>query len=225
MSEVLTGAFSLTKHRLEALTDGIFAVAMTLLVIELKIPESAHVASQAALLNTLVHLIPKFVSWLISFGVLAIFWVSHHRLFHFVRHVDAKLSWLTIAYLACVSMMPFSSSLTGEYGYALASQVFYSINMMMLGVLALLKSRYVYLHPELCSPPMPRAVFLGARLRTAGLVFVAFVAILISWAIPDRGVIGNVAFMLMIIFGRVGRRIEAREFALQQAANPSANPT
>lgn len=202
--------FYLNKHRLEALADGIFAVAMTLLVIELKIPETAHITTQEQLIAALAHLIPKFIAWLISFFVLAIFWASHHRLFHYVRVVDGKLTWMTIGYLAGVSLMPFSSALTGEYGGALVSQIFYSMNMALLGIMALLKSRYVHKHPELCSIPMPAGVFKGARVRTIGLIVVAAIAILITWAIPGKGAIGNVAFMLMVVFGKIGYRIEAR---------------
>jgi len=212
-----TNEFSLTKHRLEALTDGIFAVAMTLLVIELKIPETLHVHTEQELLQAVANLLPKFIAWIISFFVLAIFWVSHHRLFHFVRHVDGKLSWLTIGYLAGVSLMPFSSALAGEYGGALTSQIIYSANMILLGTMALLKSRYVHRHPELCAVAMPLGMYKGARIRTSGLIAVAIAAILITWALPGRGVIGNTAFMLMFVFGKIGRGVEAREAAIRQA--------
>lgn len=210
MSNAAAETFYLSKHRLEALTDGIFAVAMTLLVIELKIPETAQITSVDRLVAALWHLFPKFIAWLISFIVLAIFWVSHHRLFHFVRLVDGKLTWITIGYLAFVSLMPFSSALTGEYGGALVSQIFYSINMALLGMMALLKSRYVHLHPEICGAPMPLGIYKGARLRTVGLIVVAIIAVVITWALPGKGAIGNIAFMLMIVFGKIGRRIEAR---------------
>ena len=213
MSDALTGTSYLSKHRLEALTDGIFAVAMTLLVIELKIPETTEIRTVEHLNASLWHLLPKFIAWLISFFVLAIFWVSHHRLFHFVRVVDSKLTWMTMVYLACVSLMPFSSALTGEYGGALVSQILYSINMALLGIMALLKSRYVYRHPALCGTPMPLALFKGARLRTAGLIAVALVAIVITWAVPGKGGIGNAAFMLMIIFGKISRHIESGDVA------------
>ena len=210
MGTVAPGTFYLSKHRLEALTDGIFAVAMTLLVIELKIAETTHITTSEQLVDAVLHLIPKFIAWLISFFVLAIFWASHHRLFHFVRVVDTKLTWMTLGYLAGVSLMPFSSAMTGEYGGALLAQILYSSNMALLGVLALLKSRYVHLHPELCSTAMPVGIFKAARLRTTGLIAVAVAAILVTWALPGMGGIGNIAFMLMIVFGKIGRRIEAR---------------
>lgn len=214
MSDATPGSFYLSKHRLEALTDGIFAVAMTLLVIELKIPETVHITSEEQLLGVLGHLVPRFVAWVISFFVLAIFWASHHRLFHFVRVVDTKLTWMTIVYLAFVSLIPFSSALTGEHP-SLTSQLFYSFNMAFLGVMAMIKSRYVHLHPELCSIAMSAGVYRGARLRTAGLIVVAVIAVVITWALPGKGAIGNMAFMLMIVFGGIGRRIEARHAAEQ----------
>jgi uncharacterized membrane protein len=218
MSGNTTAVSFLSKHRLEALTDGIFAVAMTLLVIELKIPEALHVTTEEQLVGALVHLVPRFIAWVISFFVLAIFWVSHHRLFHYVRVVDGKLTWMTIGYLACVSLIPFSSALTGEYP-SLVSQIFYSINMALLGIMAMLKSRYIHLHPELAATPMPVGIFKGARFRTAGLIVVAVIAVLITWALPGKGAIGNVAFMLMIVFGKIGRRIEARHAAEQPESN------
>ena len=219
MSDTTPGTFYLSKHRLEALTDGIFAVAMTLLVIELKIPETAHITTGEQLIAALGQLVPKFVAWVISFFVLAIFWASHHRLFHFVRVIDGKLTWLTIGYLACVSLMPFSSALTGEYGGALVAQTFYSINMALLGMMALLKSRHIHMHPELCGPPIPVSVFKGARLRTSGLIVVAAMAIAITAALPGKGPIGNTAFMLMFVFGKMGQRIEARRTAEKSESN------
>ena len=121
-----------SKHRIEALTDGIFAVAMTLLVIELKVPDPATIHAPGDVAMAVARLIPTFISWTISFFVLGIFWNSQHRLFHVVRIVDGTLAWLTIGYLAFVSLMPFSSALVGLYGTVVFAQVFYSANMVML---------------------------------------------------------------------------------------------
>ena len=71
----------LSAHRIEALTDGIYAVAMTLLVIELKLPDHQAVHGAEALAQALADLLPKVLAWFISFSVLAIFWFGHHRTF------------------------------------------------------------------------------------------------------------------------------------------------
>jgi uncharacterized membrane protein len=195
----------LSKHRLEALTDGIFAVAMTLLVIELKLPEHESVHDSAELARGLVRLIPTLIAWIISFVVLAIFWFSHHRLFHYVRVVDAKLLWLNILYLCFVSLMPFSSALAGGYGRMLLSQRLYSTNMILLSVLGLLQWRYVFRHPELWSTPMTVGLYRAARFRTLGLILVALVAVAIATVLPGAG---NMAFMLMFPISTFSRRIE-----------------
>jgi uncharacterized membrane protein len=198
-------ATGLAKHRVEALTDGIFAVAMTLLVIELKLPDHATVQSQQELLEAVAHLVPRFIAWIISFFVLAIFWFGHHRLFHHLRIVDRQLVWLDIGFLAFVSLMPFSSALVGEYTAAVFSQVFYSTNMFMLAVFALLKNRHVFHRPELWLDPVTPAFYRAARFRTSGLMVVALVAILIAYYLPGAG---NIAFLLMIPIASIGRRME-----------------
>jgi uncharacterized membrane protein len=201
------GHTGLSKHRLEALADGIFAVAMTLLVIDLKLPEHATVHDPSDLAVGVAHLIPTFTAWIISFFVLAIFWFSHHRLFHYVRNVDATLLWLTILYLGFVSLMPFSSALAGEYSRMLFSQCFYSANMILLAFLGLVKYRYVFRHPELWATPVSVGFYRGARFRSMGLMVVALVAIGITRLVPGAG---NAAFMLMAPISSLSRRVEQR---------------
>ena len=203
-SESHTG---LSKHRLEALTDGIFAVAMTLLVIELKLPQHETVRDPSDLAAGIGHLIPTFIAWIISFFVLAIFWFSHHRLFHYVRVVDAPLLWLNILYLGFVSLMPFSSALAGEYSRMLFSQWFYSSNMLLLALLGLVKYRYVFRHPELWATPVTAGFYRGARFRSMGLMVVALVAVGIAMLVPGAG---NMAFMLMFPISMLSRRVERR---------------
>ncbi len=197
-----------SKHRVEALTDGIFAVAMTLLVIDLKLPDHAAIHTQAELLQELANLLPKAISWLISFFVLAIFWVGHHRMLHHVRTVDEGLLWRNILQLALVSLIPFSSAIIGEYGGAFASQVVYSGNMMALGLVSLWKAHYIRLHPELCHTPMPEGAYHAARIRIGGLVLIGMVALAIArWVTP---LYATMAYMLMFPIGRYSRLIEAR---------------
>jgi uncharacterized membrane protein len=207
MSDTAAGAephTGLSKHRLEGLTDGIFAVAMTLLVIELKVPEHDTVHGPADLAQGVLRLAPTFAAWIISFFVLAIFWFSHHRLFHYVRVVDGRLLWLNILYLGFVSLMPFSSALAGSYARMLFSQSFYSANMMMLSLLGLLKYRHVFRHPELWAAPMTVGFYRGARFRTLGLIVVALVAVGIAMIAPGAG---NMAFCLMLPISLLSRRV------------------
>jgi len=207
------GGSGLSVHRSEALTDGIYAVAMTLLVIELKLPE--HGADGLA--HALVHLLPKVLAWVISFFVLAIFWFGHHRAFSYVRRADGKLVALTVVQLAFVSLMPFSSALVGEHGRDLLSQIIYSLNMFALAVAALLTWSHIHFHPETALMAIPAPIYRGARIRLLGLMLISVVAVAISWVLPTAG---NMAFMLMAVLMPLSRRAER---PLEPAEPPPAS--
>ena len=194
----------LSKHRIEALTDGIYAVALTLLVLELRLPagESHDVAE---LHRGLVRLVPKAIAWLISFGVLAIFWVAHHRAFHWVRHVDGKLMRINLVSLLFASLVPFCSSLVGEWSRAFVSQVVYALVMAALGLVSVWQLEHLVSHPALLTSPMPAGVVRAARVRALGLVATAAVAVLIAaW----RPMFATTAFALMAVVNPLSRRLE-----------------
>jgi uncharacterized membrane protein len=205
MSASLAG---LSKHRVEGLTDGIYAVAMTLLVLELKLPEAEPGLTDAALLAQFAHLVPRFIAWLISFLILAVFWLSHQRAFHYVRGVDSGLLWINIASLLAASLLPFSSSLVGERGALFVPQAVYAANMAALSLLAIAQLRHLHRHPELCvAGGFPEPVRRAARFRCWSLVAVAVLAVAIALIDPR---LGTFAFMLMWPLGRIGRRMEGR---------------
>ena len=214
-------AHSLSIHRSDALTDGVFAVAMTLLVIDLKLPEHSLIHNADDLAQALVSLLPKAISWFISFGVLAFFWFGHRRAFSQVRSADGKLVALNIGQLAFVSVMPFSAALVGEHGRALLSQIVYSLNMAALATLAWLTLRYIYCHPELSRVAPVAAAYHGARFRLFGLMLISAVAVALQYAIPT---LGNIAFMLMMVIMPISRRIERGGGAVHAAAAAPVNP-
>ena len=195
----------LSVHRSEALTDGIYAVAMTLLVIELKLPEHGLIHGADELAQALANLRPKVLAWVISFFVLAFFWFGHNRAFAHVRRADGKLVALNIGQLAFVSLMPFSCALVGEHGRPLLSQIVYSINMSGLAVMALLTSRHIHRHAESALMSMPAAAYRGARFRLLGLMLISVLAVVINYVVPRAG---NVAFMLMALIVPLSRRAE-----------------
>ena len=197
-----------SPHRIEALTDGIYAVAMTLLVVELKFPEHAGIHTAADLAQAMTDLSPKFFSWVISFMVLALFWIAHHRTFNHVRRVNGRLVGLNVFQLAFVSLMPFCTVLIGEYDGALLSQIFYSSNMVLLAIFSLLIANYIHRHPELSSTPMLRGAYRGALVRSFALIAISVVAVSVGFfTVPA---IGNAAYALMAIVMPLSRRLEKR---------------
>lgn len=169
----------LTKGRIEALADGIFAVAMTLLVLDIKSPANRKFETATDLLAYLVTLEHSFAMYAISFFVLAIFWIAHHLVFHFVRHTDRRMLWLNIAFLLLVTFVPFSTDLLGDQGHLLLPVVVYGANLLALGSLLALQLRYLVTHPPLATADLTPTVVkqMWRDLRLYGSVPLASMAV------------------------------------------------
>ena len=107
-------------ERLILFSDAVFAIAITLLVIEIKIPDKEFLKehgglSDTTILNALSHLVPKFIGFLISFLLIGLYWSIHHRMFGFVTSYDRKLLFLNLLFLFFVALMPFSTGFYSEY--------------------------------------------------------------------------------------------------------------
>ncbi len=122
----------ISKERLQALTDGVFAIVMTLLVLEIHVPEIIDVSSAHGLWLALATLAPKLISFAISFIILGMFWVAHHTEFHYIKKLDHKLIWLNIFYLLFISFLPFSAALIGSYTHNQAAVIVYGLHLVML---------------------------------------------------------------------------------------------
>jgi uncharacterized membrane protein len=126
-------------ERLAALSDGIFAVAMTLLVLDLRVPAHEAIHSEHDLWRSLVALSPRLLVFLMSVMTIGIFWVGQQtQLNQFVR-ADRNLAWIHIAFLCAVSLIPFTTSLLAEFIHYRTALLVYWFNILLLG-LALLWS-------------------------------------------------------------------------------------
>ena len=125
----------LSKGRMEALTDGIFAIAMTLLVLELRVPELPKSASAHELLGRIREEAPAIFSFIISFLYCGLLWVMHHMAMHFIRHLQVALVWLNLLFLMSVSTMPFSCGLLGHFLRNRVAQEIYFANMFIAAAL------------------------------------------------------------------------------------------
>jgi uncharacterized membrane protein len=129
---------TLSKHRVEALADGVFAIVMTLLVLELKIPELPKNAPQSELLHGIRALLPVFFSYFITFMLAGGFWFFHHLSFHFIRHTTRGLCFINLLFLLFVSLLPFSTGLLGHFLRQRVAQYFYFGNQLAIGMVLLL---------------------------------------------------------------------------------------
>jgi uncharacterized membrane protein len=129
-------------ERLAALSDGIFAVAMTLLVLDLHVPASEVIHSQGELWHTLAEVAPQLISYILSFLTLGIFWNGQQAQLNSFSRSDRHLSWIHIAFLFAVSLMPFSTRLLAGFISYRSVLLAYWGNILLLGVVLFGSWRY-----------------------------------------------------------------------------------
>jgi len=133
-------------ERLILFSDAVFAIAITLLVIELKVPEIEKAElTEKSLLQALGHMMPKFFGFIISFMFIGIYWTVHHRLFGYVINYTPKLLRLNLLFLFAVALMPFSTAFYSEYimKHVLTPVIFYTGNIILLGIFNLFMWRHI----------------------------------------------------------------------------------
>ncbi len=134
----------ISKARLETLVDGIFAIAMTLLVFDLPIPHFNHPLTNITFQNSVYSLLPVFVSLVLSFILLAVFWSIHRRIFNQIRITNSILLWINIIWLLFIVLVPFTSILDGLYGQEfILARVIFNINMIGIAIFLFLNCYYV----------------------------------------------------------------------------------
>ena len=132
--------------RIEAFSDGVFAIIVTLLVLELKVPELHDPANVGELGRRLAEAAPKGLSWLISFVIVCKFWLNHHHLLSTARSANYGMVWLNSLFLMCQSFVPFPTALMGEYpSNALAVSVF-GVVMALNTTLFIVLQTYIHRH-------------------------------------------------------------------------------
>lgn len=143
--------------RLKALSDGVFSIAMTLLVLDLHVPAAAAIHSEAGLGQALLHLSPRLLTYLMSFITLGIFWVGQHTQHDQLEKSDRAYAWLNLVFLMAVTLVPFSTGLLAEFITFRLALLVYWANIVVLG-LAIAAMLYRAWHFGLMRPDVPVAV-------------------------------------------------------------------
>jgi len=186
---------------MEAFSDGVMAIVVTLLVFHLAVPK-LHDPTSSELWHELGVLTPKFISFAVSFFTVAIFWVNHHHFMHRVTHTDWKLLWLNNLLLFWLTTVPFTTAFIGDYPREPVAVGVYAFSLGMAGLSFTLMGRYVFFGGLLADPSVAVEERLRERRRSwigtglylaaAGLAFLwVYAALAIIIVIPFAYVIPN----------------------------------
>ena len=199
-------------ERLILFSDAVFAIAITLLVIEIKIPEiHEKPITDNDVLHKLADLIPKFVGFLVSFLLIGQYWIVHHRMFSFVINFTDRLIWLNILFLFAIALMPFSTGFYSEFVLkgVVTPVIFYTANIALLGLANFLMWRYLSNQKNNLTENLTPALakYFSLRALTIPRIFVIFsfvylfnptIAFFIPMLIP---------FIMRLIFNPMKKKI------------------
>jgi uncharacterized membrane protein len=185
----------MTRNRLEAFSDGVIAILITIMVLEFHPPSGAGLADLASLM-------PKLLSYLLSFAFVAIYWNNHHHLFHVVERVDGRVLWANMHLLFWLSLTPFVTAWMGEHHAAPVTVAVYGVVLLASGIAYFLLARALLaIHP----PGSRLAQALGAdwKGKMSVIAYAAavpltlvepllsiaiYVGVAVTWLVPDKRV-------------------------------------
>jgi len=204
-------------ERLVFFSDAVFAIAITLLIIEIKVPEiEGHVISEHTFLKSFLHLVPKFMGFFFSFFIIGLYWFIHHNIFSYVINYNGKLIWLNLVFLFSIVLMPFSTALYSEYSTPeyiglISPYAVYVANICLTGFLNFAMWSYIGNLKNGFAENMPQGDFLKkAKIRSLLIPAIFMLSLLI--AIIINPVIGRfVLFLIPLVMSLVKNKKEIQK--------------
>jgi uncharacterized membrane protein len=198
----------LATNRLEALVDGVFAVVMTLLVLDITVPSPTQPHAVAHLLPNLLALKPTVLSYALSFVIAGIYWVGHHNQFAYIRRTDRPLLWINILFLMCVAFIPFSAALLAAYPGQRIAVIIYGANLIVVGLVLYLHWWYATRNHRLVDADLdPHVVRLATtRILMAPVIYVVAIGLSFVNTTVSIGIYVLVP-VLYILPGRIDRHL------------------
>jgi uncharacterized membrane protein len=183
----------MTKNRLEAFSDGVIAIIITIMVLELRVPHGSD-------LTALKPLLPVFLSYLLSFVFLGIYWSNHHHMLHAVQHVNGAVLWANLHLLFWLSLVPFTTAWMGENHFARGPVALYGAVLLFASIAYFILSRaLISLHGK--DSVLATAVGRDFKGQISTLLYLVaiplavvrswlacalYVLVAIMWLVPDR---------------------------------------
>ena len=195
--------------RIVNFSDAVFAIVITLLVLDIRVPHIPPALVSQELPGRILDLSPKFLSYAISFLVIAIYWQAHHRVFRPIRSYDTTLLWLNILFLMAISFLPFPTSLLGEYAGEQLSVTIYAANAATASLLLVSISWYATSGHRLVAPDsVDDEAERLQRMQALAVPAVFLLSIAISFFSPMAAMY---SWLLLAVTDPIIRRVRSRQ--------------
>jgi len=189
----------MSTARIEAFSDGVFAIVMTLLVLEIHVPRVTGGNISAVLGNSLLALMPKFLSYILSFGIVSVWWVAHHHFFDLLQKSDRGLLWFNNVFLLWLAFVPFPTALMGDYPAARVAVMTYAGVMALTGLSFSWMRYYAFYVAGLGHAHLDRQLIRGAMLKSVLNPSLHILAILVAFA-STKVAIGLLVIIPLLFF-------------------------
>jgi len=168
--------------RIEAFSDGVFAIVITLLVLEIHVPQVQGKDVSAALAHSLLAMAPKFLTYILSFLIVCIWWVAHHQLFHVLKRSDRGLLWLNSLFLLWLAFIPFPTALMGDFPGERIAVMGYGAVTTLAGASFSFMRYYAFYLAKLVDESIDRSLLRTAMLKSALNPVLHSIAVLLAFA-------------------------------------------
>ncbi len=191
-----------SKHRAEFLSDAIYAVVMTLLVLQIRLPEFEHLdPSNAQIWYEVIKLGPLMLSYIVSFVVLITFWISHNAIFeYFLKEGNRMLVYLNMLHLAFIAFIPFAAGVLGTYSNSKVAALLFGLTMFFQAATFFIVHTYATTNPQLLNEKVdPKNIRLSRIRNTMPIVF-SLLGMLVAF---QSTIWAQVIFMIPILFNLI----------------------
>jgi uncharacterized membrane protein len=170
------------QTRLDQLADGIFAIVMTILVFEIRVPEFYSTVDNHTLLQSLIDLLPVFISYLLGFSLLFTYWRSHHFIASILaKNIDTKFSNLNAVFFFFIGLVPFSAHLLGKYSYSEVAIIFFAVNIVLIGISLFRMRQYAIKSTTIENMPFTKIENEHANMHILFPIAVSIIAVVVSF--------------------------------------------
>ena len=173
--------FFISTTRLENFSDGVFAIVLTLLAFQFKVPKFSNDVNLTQNIYELLKIAPYLLGFIFSFFFIAVFWVNHHHLYHAVKETNSTLLWYNIYFLFWITMLPFAIAMVGDHPLVPLAAVSLGFVLLMASIAAYLLLRYSYVKSKLVDETLSNDSIDSGLSKNITAIIITFLGILVAF--------------------------------------------
>ena len=199
--------FYIEPSRIQDWTDGIFAFSMTLLIVSVTMPDTSGKVSEQLLSSKLIDMVPTFLTFILSFVLIAIFWMVHHKQFQSIRRSNDTLVWINVVLMLLVVFMPFTTDLVDDYNYLKIANIVFNLNMFLIGLMFYIQYSYSASH-GLFDERISKEHVEHYKKQNGVIALVALVALIVGIFLPTYSSYIYILIPILLFYITKTRKLE-----------------